>query len=212
MIGSRKLGAGMDEVAVVALDQHPALGPELEVLPLVKHGLDPAEEPGVQVDLVTVRRQLWSHFLLDFLEGGVRVRGGDGEEHLGGPGQQGASAFHGHEGVLEGRCGRVVGDLPDLGKVRLHACFDRRQVVAILDPVELGGVVGEGTGLYERCSGWSARSDKGAGAEHPGRVDEEGTVDPRHGVVLRGMGVGRHAAQPKYGQTPILPLLGTGYL
>ena len=136
LVGVGQLGAGMHEVPVDHLDQALRLRIELERVALVVDRLDALEQLAVEVDRILVRGQLRRLVFLHLLQRVVGVGAGDRTEHLHHAVQQGAGLLHRHEGVVEGRRIRVVGDLLDLGQLLLHALLDRRLVVGVRDLVE----------------------------------------------------------------------------
>ena len=83
----------------------------------------------VQVDGILVRRDQGLKLGVDF----AQLIGAVCREHRPvrhqGPAQERAAAFHGHEGVLEGRRRGVLCDGPEFLQLTVHAVPDRVQVV-----------------------------------------------------------------------------------
>jgi hypothetical protein len=93
--------------------------------------------------------QLGGQVVLDRLKAVVVRAAGEVVEHAGGTSQVLASLFHGHHGVLEGGCLRVVRDRRDLLQMALHTLQDGRAEVGIGDAIEVRGFERQSAGLEQ---------------------------------------------------------------
>ena len=113
------------------------------------------------MDRVVVRGQLRRERLFHLLQRLVRVGLRHREEHVGGTREVGAGPLHRDDGVVERRRVRQRRDGVHLGEVHPHRLFDGRLVVAVLDVVERGRLVREGTRLGEGIHGLRRRWGRG---------------------------------------------------
>ena len=110
LVRLRELGAVLDEVDVVDLDQALLLRRQLRHFGAVVHRRDPLEELGVVGDVVGEDADLRRIFLVDLLEiRRVQIAGKDAVDRHDAV-QRLARPLHRHNGVLERRRRRVVGD------------------------------------------------------------------------------------------------------
>jgi hypothetical protein len=192
----RQPGSSAHEVAVVALDEHPLLGREVERVALRVHGLHPRVEPVVHVDRVVVRGQPRRLLGLDLLQRGVGVRRRERVERLGRAGEQRPRALQCHDRVLERRGGALPGDLLHLGEVLPHPLRERRAEVGVSEHVERRRLIRKGAGL-EQWVRARRRGGRGVGVARSARRLGGGRV----GAGLEGMGHGgaggRRVSGPK---------------
>ena len=143
LVGVVELGAGADEIGVVAPQQALAFGVEAELVALVVQRLHAREQLAVQRDGVLVRRQLRRHFGLHLLQCVIGVAAGQIEEHGGHAVEQLTGLLQRHDGVVEARRLLAVGNRRHLRQLFGHALLEGRREITVLDLVELRVLEGQ---------------------------------------------------------------------
>jgi hypothetical protein len=136
LVRVRQIGARMDELGVLPLEQAQRFSVELQRSALHVNGGDPLEQLLVQSDRIQVCGNLRRQRCLGFLQHWIGVRLIHPVECRRSTRQQATAAFHGDEGVLEGWGCRVVRNFIDLRELLRHARFNGRLIIRVLDFVE----------------------------------------------------------------------------
>ena len=131
-----EFGAGTDELAMGLFHEAQRFGVEVQRLAIVVEGLDALEQRAVEQDAVAVRGQLRRDLHLDCLHLVVGMRRHQAEENARDTVQNLARQFHRYQRVPDRGRLVLIDDGVDLRQVLGHAGFERRQVVAVVDPVE----------------------------------------------------------------------------
>ena len=95
------------------------------------------------MNFVTMRGKFRSDFGFNFLANGIGIGGIKIREYPLGSIEKLAGSFQSNEGIVETRFLRVVCDRVYVLELFLHAGFDRRGEMLVLDLIERGHVIGQ---------------------------------------------------------------------
>ena len=121
LLGCRKLGAGMDELLVIDVEQFRLFRVEIQFGLMIVQILHPLEQLGVKENEVVVGREQRRGLGVRRLERIVRVCAVDSTEREVRPLQKQARALKRDERVVERRLSRIVGDRQDFALLLGHS-------------------------------------------------------------------------------------------
>ena len=192
-----QLRAGAQELLVLAFDQALLLRAQAQRGAALVQRLDAGEELGIQLDRVAVRGQAGGVVRLQLQPRGIGVGAGEAHQQRGRAAQRAAAAFERHDGVVEGRRGRVVGDRGHLGQLLRHALVERGADVGIGNAVERRVLQRQRTRRQQQVGGRRA----GGGRRHGGGRGRGGRDGLRHDGRGEGHGGGQDEGNP-HGRRP----------